>query len=433
MAQPKKLNRISLSGLWLTVVLLVILILATLALLGSFISGYIQGDPNVIEVMADSNDMEKEYDDDFPGGALPDMEAEDAKVKWETETSVDLFKTAYTGPDGSITVESANGEKVIAPGTSNTYYFTLKNTGNISLDYTLVLEGVFKLADKDIPMFVRLNQDGTWIMGNEDSWLHVDEMNEVSETNTLPRGESTVYEFEWMWPYEMDDDTDILLGDILDTILASNQNDTELGNVTVGVDTEFLLNIEVSSEITPGAVAEFPDGDPVLPRYILVCSMLAMMLGSGLWLLILLFLRRNIYFTGLVTPPVPGTVTMDKKDSELSAGRFIFPQTRLGKRKLTLVGGELTLRFKYNKDTQGLSIRQEQNEMVILMGKKIRAVELYFMGSAINPVQWAAIDKEHNVYTPLGIVPPINDKNRTPGGLTVDEDGKYGVEELLHV
>ncbi len=424
MGQTKKYNRISLSGLWLTVVLLVILILATLALLGSFISGFVQGEPNIIEVMADSNAMEKEYDDDFPGGALPDMEA-----SWETETSVDLFKSAYTGPDGSITVESANGDKLIAPGTSNTYSFTLKNTGNIDLDCTLVLEGVFKLANRDIPMFVRLSEDGRWIMGGSEEWIHVDEMNELVESNTLPRGEATTYLFEWMWPYELDDDTDILLGDILDSMLSPDGNDTELGSGSIGVDTKFLLNIRVTSEISAGATAEFDDGDSVLAKFIFVCSMFGLILGSGIWLIILLFLRRNIYFTGMVTPPVPGAVMLDKADCALSFGRFTFPKAKLGKHTLTINGVEMTIRFKHSRKVQGLAIVGD----TVTMGSNIRAVELYFMGTAVNPVQWAAIDKEHNVHTPAGVVPAVNKKNRTPGGLTVDENGSYGVEELVHV
>ncbi len=425
MAQTKKLNRISLSGLWLTVVLLVILILATMTLLGSFIMGYVGGEPNVIEVMADSAALKKEYGEDFPAGALPELSG-DGVASWETETSVDLFKTAYTGPDGTITVESSNGDKLIAPGTSNTYYFTLKNTGNIALDYTLILEGVFKLADKDIPMFVRLSQDNAWIMGGADSWIHVDEMKEVIESDTLPRGASCTYLFEWMWPYEMDNETDMLLGDILDTLIASDENDTELGNVALAVDTQFMLNIEVDSMIAVGAYAEFENGVPVWPRFILVCSMAGLMLASGLWLLILLFIRRNIYFTGLVTPPVPGTVTMDKKDCELSLGRFTFEKTHLGKHKLKLVGIERTIRFKYNKKVVGLSITNKNDETIVLMGRKIRAVEMYFMGGTPNPLQWAAIDKKHNVYTPAGMIPAVDKANRTPGGLTVDKKGRYG-------
>ncbi len=429
MKQTTKTNRISLSGLWLTVVLLVILILATLALLGSFIAGFVQGDPNVIEVIADSNALGKEYGDKLPAGAMPNMETEDTTAKWETETSVDLFKTAYTGPDGSITVQSSNGDKLIAPGTSNTYSFTLKNTGNISLDYTLVLEGVFKLANKDIPMFVRLSQDGRWIIGGSEEWIRVDEMNELVESSTLPRGETTTYLFEWMWPYEMDEDTEILVGDILDTILVSNQTDAELGNVSIGVDTEFLLNIDITSEISAGAIAEFDDGDSVLARYILVCSLLALMLSSGIWLIILLLTRRNIYFTGMVAPSVPGTVTLDRVDCALSFGRFTFPKAKLGKHTLTINGVEMTIRFKHSRKVQGLAIVGD----TVTMDSKICAVELYFMGTAINPAQWAAIDKEHNVYTPAGVVPAVAKKNRTPGGLTVDENGSYGVEELLHV
>ncbi len=422
MGQTKKLNRISLPGLWLTVVLLIILILATLTLLGSFIMGYVGGEPNVIEVMADSSVVAQMYgDESLPGGALPEMEA-----SWETETSVDLFKTAYTGPDGTITVESSNGDKVIAPGTSNTYYFTLKNTGNIALDYTLILEGVFKLADKDIPMFVRLSRDNDWIMGSADSWIHVDEMKEILESDTLPRGKSATYLFEWMWPYEMDDETDILVGDLLDTLIASDANDTELGDLYFDVDSQFVLNIEINSMITAGAFAEFADGAPIMPRFVLACTMSGLILGSGLWLLILLFVRRNIYFTGLLTPPAPGTVTLGKKDRELSMGRFTFEKTHLGKHKLTLVGSERTIRFKYNKKVVGLAITNKNDETVVLMGRKIRAVEMYFMGGTPNPLQWAAIDKKHNVYTPAGMIPAVDKANRTPGGLTVDKKGRYG-------
>lgn len=433
MEQKKTYNRISLSGLWLTVVLLAVLILATLALLASFILGYVEGDPNIIELMCDSGAMDDVYGD-IPPGAVPGMEAEDTQVRWEVETSVDLFKTVYTGPDGAITVESADGSKLIAPGTSNSYEFTLKNTGNIALDYTLMLEGVFRLENKDIPMFVRLSRDGEWIMGGKDRWIHVDEMNDTSEGNTLPRGETAVYQFEWMWPYEMDDQTDILIGDILDTLLASDQRDTELGVASVDVDTDFCLNVTVTSEIAAGAIAEFDDGAPVLSRYILVCILAGLMLGSLLWLIILLLLRRNIFFTGLVQPPVPGTVRLDKKNAPLALGRFVFEKTRLGKHTLAVPGGEMTIRFKYSRKVQGLTILRKSDETVIHMGTNVRAVELYFLGAVVNGVQWAAIDKNSNVYTQLGMVPAVGKKNRTPGGLLVDEDGKFTVEEaLVHV
>ncbi len=435
MKQTTKQNRISLSGLWLTVALLVILILASLTLLGALAVGYAKGEPNVIELVADSRAMEQEYDDDFPAGALPEMEAEDHQVQWETETSVDLFKTAYTGPDGSVTVESAAGDKLIAPGTSNTYSFTLRNTGNIDLDYSMVLDGVFRLADKDIPMFVRLSRDGEWIMGGEESWLHVNEMQQMEEADTLPRGESTVYLFEWMWPYELDEETDMLVGDILDTLIASDSHDTELGSVQLEVDTRFELNIGVTSEISAGAVAEFASGKPVLPRYILVTAMACLIAGSGIWLLLLLFLRRNIWFTALVTPPVPGTVTLDRDETQLAEGRFTFEKTRLGKRKLTLAGVGTVIRFRYRGKVQGLSVLPGPKETVVSMGRGVRAVELYFTGSAVNPVQWAAIDRKRNVYTPIGVTPPVNNQNCTPGGLMVDEDGHYGVtvRERPHV
>ncbi len=431
MKQTQKKQKINASGIWLTVALLVILILASTVLLASFIKGYVAGEKNVISLIADGAAMGGQYDDkQFPAGAQPDMEA-----SWETETSVDLFKNAYTGPDGTVTVESANAEKVIAPGTGNIYEFTLKNTGNISLDYTLSLKGVFRLADKELPLFVRLRQGNRWIIGGENRWIPVEEMNTLTDSNTVPRGETAVYRFEWQWPYEADEETQAVLKDFADSMLAADQADTELGNFAAEMQTDFHLDISVTSVITPGAAAEFDDGSSVLLRFLLVCTMGVLVLGSGLWLIILLVLRRRFYFTGLTVPGVRGSVYLDKKEAELADGRFTFPKTALGKHTLTLnEEAPLTLRFRRDKDTQGVAVIHQEDGTLVCLGKKIRAVELYVSGlsggAAVYADTWAAIDKEHNVYTQAGVVPPVDKKNRTPGGLSVDEDGNFQAEEL---
>ncbi len=436
MNQTKKQKNLSQSGLWMAVSLLTVLVLATLALLGTLIMSYVKGDPNVISVMADSKLIAEMYEDkELPPGALPEMQAEDKLVQWETETSVDLFKTEYTGPNGDITVKSSNGDKIIAPGTSNDYYFTLKNTGNISLQYKLILDGVFQIQNKDIPIFVRLKQGDRWIMGGVDSWVYVEEMNSIEEQNTLPHGESVTYEFEWMWPYEMDDKTDVMLGNFFDDIEGYDLHNTELGNLTFDVNADFSLDITVISEIEPGAIAVFDDGSGVFARFILVCASALAALCSGLWLIILWFGGR-IYLTGIVFPPVEGKVKLDNKETDMAYGRFIFEKVRVKKHTLTIAGMQTDIDFKRDKDTEAIHIEKEEQQTIVYINPSIKAVELYFTFDGKPTVQkdrWAAIDKDKNVYTPQGKIPAQNNKNRTPAGLTVDENNRYDVEEEIRV
>ncbi|WP_165247617.1 hypothetical protein [Adlercreutzia sp. ZJ141] len=54
---------------------------------------------------------------------------------WSTETQVDLFRSSYNN-----TVASADGDKLIAPGTTNRYDFTLRNNAEVPLGYEVSLK-----------------------------------------------------------------------------------------------------------------------------------------------------------------------------------------------------------------------------------------------------------------------------------------------------
>ncbi len=414
------------SGIWLVVFLLVILILASACLLGTFINRYVAGEKNVISVMIDGNELRKKYEDDtLPGGAKPSVNA-----SWETEASVDLFKNTYMGPDGTVTVQSANGDKVIAPGTSNIYEFTIKNNGNISLDYSLALEGVFQFAHMDLPFFVRLRQGDKWIVGGENAWEHVKDLGDMVDDVTLPRDASATYFFEWMWPYEADDEANKLIGNLNDTLLAADKNDTSIGSAALDVKTDFHLNISITSVVTPGAVSVYQDGTSVLRELLIVIGSAGLLLGSGIWL-ILIFFRRKIYFTGITEPAFGGEVKLGKKTSDTENGRFIFPKARFGKRTLHLGEQDRKIQFKSRKVETGLRFEQKDERTVIIVDRKVRAVELYLTPDAsLRRDKWAAIDKKHNVYTPGGMVPPVEDCNTTPGGLTIDKDNKLFISTV---
>jgi len=145
----------------------------------------------------------------------PDITVHDDVRTWETTTQVDIFKIAYENGEAVVTVDGM-GDKVIAPGTGNEYTFYLKNTGNVMLDYTLEIEAFFTPDTQPIPVEVRLKgYDGTYLLGAEDSWADVLELNQVKDEASISVNRYAYYTLEWQWPYESGDDAyDTLLGNL---------------------------------------------------------------------------------------------------------------------------------------------------------------------------------------------------------------------------
>lgn len=146
----------------------------------------------------------------------PGFEAGDDKTVWSTNTRVEIFRVSYVNGEQIITVKSDNGEKVIAPGTENSYTFKLKNTGNVALDYTVELDAYFTPADIEIPITGRLNRyDGKWVVGGRDDYVNVPVLDVAEDNGTLGAGKYTYYTLDWMWPFEGgDDELDTMLGNL---------------------------------------------------------------------------------------------------------------------------------------------------------------------------------------------------------------------------
>ena len=143
----------------------------------------------------------------------PNFEVQDGTKVWETTTKVDIFKIRYENGEAVVTVDGM-GDKLIAPGTGNAYTFCLKNTGDTLLDYTLTMEAYFMPDTQPIPIEVRLKgYNGTYLLGADDSWVDVLELNTVEETAYLRVNRYAYYTLEWQWPFESDDDAyDTFLG-----------------------------------------------------------------------------------------------------------------------------------------------------------------------------------------------------------------------------
>ena len=162
----------------------------------------------------------------------PGFEASDDNTVWSTNTQVEIFRISYLNGEQIITVNSDNSDKIIAPGTENSYTFKLKNTGDVALDYTVEVDAYFTPADIEIPITGRLNRyDGKWVAGGKDEYAKVPALDAAEDNGTLGAGKYTYYTLDWMWPFESGND----------------ELDTMLGNLAAGQDLIFTIVIKTTA------------------------------------------------------------------------------------------------------------------------------------------------------------------------------------------
>lgn len=162
----------------------------------------------------------------------PGFEASDDNTVWSTNTQVEIFRVSYVNGEQVITVNSDNGDKVIAPGTENSYIFKLKNTGNVALDYTVEIDAYFTPANIEIPITGRLNRyDGAWVIGGKDEYEKVSVLDTTVDKATLGAGKYTYYTLDWLWPFESGND----------------ELDTMLGNLATEQDLTFTIVIKTTA------------------------------------------------------------------------------------------------------------------------------------------------------------------------------------------
>ena len=246
-----KPNNSKTKWIWLSVLILVVCVAATTIVFLSRLDSFLLNDEGAISLITDdiskTNDVSNETDDtlssdsavtlDFetvqdseagqdsassidatgtsksesstsataPRIALPPkepgFEAGDDKTVWDTNTQVEIFKVSYVNGEQVITVNSDNGDKVIAPGTENSYTFKLKNTGNVTLDYTVEVDAYFTPGDIEIPIISRLNRyDGKWVVGGKDEYVKVSVLDTAEDKAKLRAGRYTYYTLDWIWP-----------------------------------------------------------------------------------------------------------------------------------------------------------------------------------------------------------------------------------------
>lgn len=151
-----------------------------------------------------------------------------------TDGKLELFKIEYENDSGDITVQGANGQNVVAPGTTVDYDIHLRNRDDVTINYVLTPEVTY-LTEDAIPLQVKLSDHyGNYLLGSDDAWVPVDELNEIVHKGGIHQGEVFTYHLSWQWVFDNGEESD--------------SYDTYLGNgdgapgVTISVLTESTAN-----------------------------------------------------------------------------------------------------------------------------------------------------------------------------------------------
>ena len=230
----RKFNR----RILILLIFLLVALLATSVLLGFRLSEITNKEQNVIVIVpntADEDEKEK----------LPSIITYDDNGIWSSKTDIEIFKMEYHN-DGYITVQSSNGDKVVAPGTENEYTFHFKNEGNAPGKYNMKLEAIFSQKDWPIPIEARMkNQNGEYILGSKDSWDNSPDLKEIKDSAVLGTNKFATYTFEWRWPFERGDGDELIANNEYDTFIADFES-------LYSKEMTMTLNISTSTELDYG-------------------------------------------------------------------------------------------------------------------------------------------------------------------------------------
>ena len=213
---------------WLILIILLLLVFFTVTtfMLVSRFNDFLPDSSGAISLIPDDDDSDD--GDDFV--AQPDFEVSDNQGVWSTDTKIDIFRVSYENGEAVTTVKSDNEDKIIAPGTENSYTFKLHNTGNVALDYEVVVEAYVTPSDLKLPVDGRMNRyDNKWIVGGNNKYDNVLALNNATDTMTLAAGRYSSYTLDWRWLFEQGDDA-------LDTALGTRAADEDL-TLTIAIKT----------------------------------------------------------------------------------------------------------------------------------------------------------------------------------------------------
>ncbi len=117
-------------------------------------------------------------------------------------------------------------QSIIAPGSSNSYNFIIRNNNKFDVVIDINMGEINKY---NIPLKFRLKENGSYIIGNSDYWVSIEELN--LKNIKLNTKQYNTYILDWKWEFSESDERD--------------KEDTQIGfNATENY--ELFINIKSS-------------------------------------------------------------------------------------------------------------------------------------------------------------------------------------------
>lgn len=227
-----------LARVWTCVLVLALLAVLSVSSVGAYAATYASRDPQVLFL--------------------------DATSGQEVTQTMDLFQNAYINDQGQTVVVSEDGSKVVAPGTSGSYSFAVRNSGGQPATYKVWAETAQDGASVSIPLDVALTSGSATCQN-------------LADAGELDPGNSAIYAISWQWPFEEGQDAADLS--------ASDARDTTLGNLAAARRATYAvtLHMQAEAEYPPaqnaGGRAPFT-GEQLMPVAILgACGLLLLVLA----------------------------------------------------------------------------------------------------------------------------------------------------------
>lgn len=220
-----------------------------------------------------------------PEPEAPKPESEESKPEVELiggkgevyHKEIQVFYAEY-GKDGEITVKSDFGDKVVAPGTENSYNLYVRNVGKVPISYILEAESRITVdvngQQTEIPIEASFyTPRSSYLLGGEESLENLGKLDGVKDSSGLSPEHQAKYTLCWSWPFDGDDEFDTLLGN-----LAAEGEE---------------LTVKVTFNVTAAYDPNAGGGSPITGGSSNIGLWVALFVISTFTLIILLFLRKR--------------------------------------------------------------------------------------------------------------------------------------------
>ena len=131
---------------------------------------------------------------------------------------IQIFHAEYDN-NGELTVKSDFGDKVVAPGTENSYDIYVRNVGKDPINYILEAQSRITVdingEQTEIPIEASFyTPRDSYLLGGDDSLENLGKLDGVTDNGGLSPRNQSKYTLTWGWPFDGDDEFDTLLGNL---------------------------------------------------------------------------------------------------------------------------------------------------------------------------------------------------------------------------